>query len=145
MTYIVTFKVFYLMLINWVWHILYRCFQVCSNSTQFHTELTFLKEIFCKNGYPENFIDKCLKTFLNNIHLIKENLPTVEKKCFLLVLPYLAIIILQTRTKLLQALKSVLNCSKLKIAFKCQTRFSNYFRYKNPIPKDLIPGVVYKL
>ena len=49
---------------------------------------------------------------------------------------------LQTRTKLQQALKGVLNCCKLEIVFK--TRLSNYFRYKDPIPKNLISGVVYK-
>ena len=57
----------------------------------------------------------------------------------LLVLPYLGIISLQTRTK---ALKSDLNCCKLKIVFKCQTRLSHSFRYKDPIPKDLISGVI---
>ena len=41
---------------------------------------------------------------------------------------------MQTRTKLQQALKDVLNCCKQEIVFKCQTR----------IPKDLISGVVYK-
>ena len=47
---------------------------------------------------------------------------------------------MQTRTKLRQALKGVL----FKIVLKCQTRLSNSFCYKNPIPKDLISGVVYK-
>ena len=51
---------------------------------------------------------------------------------------------MQTRTKLQQALNGVLNCWKLEIAFKCQTTLSNSFRFKDPIPKDLIHGVVYK-
>ena len=127
-----------------VYTLVYRCFRISSNWTQFHTELTFLKGIFRKNGYPENFIDKCFKKFLNNVHLVKENVPTVEKKRLLLVLPYLGIISLQTRTKLQQTLKGVLNCGKLEIVFKCQARLSNSFRYKDPIPKDLISGVVYK-
>ena len=62
------------------------------------------------NGYPENFIKKCFKKFLDNIHLVKENIPTVEKKRLLLVLPYLGLISLQTRTKLQQTLKG---CFKL--------------------------------
>ena len=37
--------------------------------TQFHAELTFSKEIFCKNGCPENFIGKCFKKCFINIHL----------------------------------------------------------------------------
>ena len=127
-----------------VYTLVYRCFRISSNWTQFHTELTFLKRIFRMNGYPENFIDKCFKKFLNNVHLVKENVPTVEKKRLLLVLLYLGIISLQTRTKLQQALKCFLNCSKLEIVFKCQARLSNSFRYKDPILKDLISGVVYK-
>ena len=127
-----------------VYTLIRRCFRICSNWTQFHTELTFLERIFRINGYPENFIDKCFKKLLNNIHLVKENIPTVGKKRLLLVLPYLGIISLQTRTKLQQALKDNLNCWNLEIVFKCQTRLWNSFCFKDPIPKDLVSGVVYK-
>ena len=72
-----------------VYTLVYRCFRIF---ILFHTELTFLKEIFQINGYPENFIDKCFKKFLNNIHLIKENVPTVKKNRLLLALPYLGIL-----------------------------------------------------
>ena len=75
-----------------VYTLVYRCFHICSNWTQFHTELILLKGIFQKNSYPKNFIDKCFKKFLNNAHLVKENVPTVEKKRLLLALPYLGII-----------------------------------------------------
>ena len=84
----------------------------------FHSELTFLKNIFCKNGYPENFIDQCFKKFLDNIHFVKEKVPRVERKRLLLVLPYLGVI-WQTRTKLQQTIKGVLNYCKLEIALKC--------------------------
>ena len=127
-----------------VYTLVYGCFSISSNWIQFHTELTFLKETFRKNGYPENFIDKYFKKFLNHIHLVKESAPTVEKKQLLLIFPYLGITSLQTRFKLQQALKSVLKCYKLEIVFKCQLRFSNSSGYKDPIPKDLISGVVYK-
>ena len=63
-----------------VYTLVYRCFCICSNWTQLHNELIFLKGIFRKNGYPENFIDKCFKKFLNNVHLLNENVPTAEKK-----------------------------------------------------------------
>ena len=98
--------------------LVYRYFRIYSNWTQFRTDLIFLKGVFQKNGNPKIFIDKCFKKFLNNLHLVKENVPTVEKKRLLLVLPYLRIIYLQTTTKLQQALKGVLNCCKLEIAFK---------------------------
>ena len=79
---------------------------------------------------------------VDNIHLVKEKVPTVERKRLLLGLLYLGAISLQTRTKLQQAFKGVLNCCKLEIAFKCQTKLSNSFRFKDPIPKNLISGVV---
>ena len=54
-----------------IYILVYKCFRICSNWTQFLTELTFLGVIFQKNGYPVNFINKCFKKFLNNIHLFK--------------------------------------------------------------------------
>ena len=126
-----------------VYALVYRYFCISSNWTRFHNELIFLKRIFQKHGYPKNFIDKCFKKFLNNVHLVKENVPTVEKKRLLQVLPFLGIISLQTRTKLQQALKGVLSYCKLEV-YKCRTRLSSSFRYKDPIPKDLISGVIYE-
>ena len=76
--------------------------------------------------------------------LLRKTCQQSKKKYLPLVLPYLGIIYLQTRTKLRQALKGVLNCCKLEIVFKCLTRLSNSFCYKDPIPKDLTSGVVYK-
>ena len=34
-----------------------RCFLIYSNWSMFRLQLTILREIFQKNGYPENFID----------------------------------------------------------------------------------------
>ena len=34
----------------------YRCLQICSSRTKLLNELVCLKEIFLKNGYPEDFI-----------------------------------------------------------------------------------------
>ena len=78
------------------------------------------------------------------MHLVKENELTLEKKHLLLDFPYLGIIYLRTRTKPQQALKVALNCCKIEIAFECQTGLSNSFCYKEHIPKDLIPRIVYK-
>ena len=72
----------------------------------------------------------------------------MEKKHLLLVLPCLGIISLQTRTKLQQELKGVLNCCKLKTVFKCQTRFPILSVTKTLYPKNLfinfLSGVVFK-
>ena len=64
--------------------------------------------IFFKNAYPEDFINKCFKKFMDKIHVVKETTLTVEKKPLVLVLPYLDSISLQTRTKLKKSLKTFL-------------------------------------
>ena len=35
-----------------VYTLAYRCFKICTDWTKFHEELSFLKQIFLKNGYP---------------------------------------------------------------------------------------------
>ena len=63
------------------------CFRICSSWSVFHQQLILLRKIFRKNGYPENFIDSCLKLFLNRIHILVEKVSTIEKKPLRLVLP----------------------------------------------------------
>ena len=106
----------------------------------FHSQLMLLRKIFQKNGYPENFTNRCFKLLLNRIHILKENVLTVEKKPLRLVLPYLGTISLQTRTKLQKSIREVLNCCKLQVIFKIQ----KIFRFKGLIPLILISGVIYK-
>ena len=75
-----------------VYTLVYRCFRIFSDWKKFHAELTFLKNMFRGNGYPENFIDQCFKKFLDNIHLAKKKAPRVERKRLLLVLLYSGVI-----------------------------------------------------
>ena len=46
---------------------------------------TFKKDI-SQNIYPGNFIYRCFKLFLNRNHVLKEKVPTVEKKPLRLIL-----------------------------------------------------------
>ena len=45
--------------------IIARSFTICPDMPKFHQEICKIKDIFIKNGYSEMFIDKCIKTFLN--------------------------------------------------------------------------------
>ena len=102
----------------------------------FYQQLILLREIFQKNGYPENFIDRYFTLFLNRIHFLKEKVPTVEKKPLRLVLPYLGTITLRTRTKWQKSIKGVFNCCKLQVIFKSKNKLCNNL--------SLTSGVVYK-
>ena len=54
-----------------IYTLAYRCFRICSNWTKLHRKLVCLKETFLKNGYLEDFIKKCFKKFMDNIHILK--------------------------------------------------------------------------
>ena len=101
-------------------------------------------DVFKSNGYSENSINNCFKKFLDNKHRMQEKVMPVPKKPLFLVLPYLGLLSLQTRTKLRKSLKGILNCCKLQIVFKSQNKLTNTFRFKDRIPKELTSGVVYK-
>ena len=64
----------------------YRCLRICSSRTKLHNELVCLKEIFLRNGYPEDFINKCFQKFMD-IHIVKNTTLTVEEKPLAVVLP----------------------------------------------------------
>ena len=82
--------------------------------------------IFKQNSYPQ------------------EKVPTVEKKPLQLVLPCLAAMSLQTRTKLQKSIKGVLNCCQLQVIFKSKNKLCNNFRFKDPVPHIFASDVVYK-
>ena len=44
-----------------VYTLLHRCFNIISYYEKFHNEINALKQIFKINGYPFQFIDRCIK------------------------------------------------------------------------------------
>ena len=82
-----------------IYTLLFRCFSICSNWTIFHNELTFLKDIFFKNGYPISFMDKCFKTFLDRLYLKRPQVLTAEKKTLTIVLLFFWRIVPSTKDK----------------------------------------------
>ena len=71
-----------------IYTLVFRCFSIFSNWTNFHNELAFLKDIFLENGYPISFIDKCFKTFFDQLYLKQPQVLTAEKKTLTLALPF---------------------------------------------------------
>ena len=54
--------------------LLYRCFAIYSDWTKFHLELVKLMDLFKSDSYTKNFINDCLKTFLDNKHRIQKKI-----------------------------------------------------------------------
>ena len=69
--------------------LLFRCFSLCSDFVDLHHEINILKSILYKNSYPRDFVDKCIKEFLDRVLTPKIVISPVPKKDLMIVLPYL--------------------------------------------------------
>ena len=83
-----------------IYFLLYRFLQICSDMTKFHLKMVVLMDVLKNDGYPENFINNCFKSLLDNKRRIKEKVIIVPKKPLCLVHPHLGPpLSLQTITK----------------------------------------------
>ena len=71
---------------------LHRSFSIGSDFKTFHFEIDHLKIILIKNNYPLNFIDSCIKSFLNKLYTPKVVVPNVPKRNVFVKLLFLGIL-----------------------------------------------------
>ena len=127
-----------------VFTLIYRIFHLSSSFMKFHVEMKNLRNILLRNGYPSRIIERCLQSFLNKLYSRKEVLLTVPRKEVLLVLPFLGKVSLQVRTRLERLFAKHIPCCKLRIIFKCNSRLSSFFRFKDVLSGVVRSKVVYK-
>ena len=80
--------------------LLRRSFSICSGFKAFHFEIDHLKAVLMKNNYPLNFIDSCIKSFLNKSYTPKLMVPNVPKRNVFIKIPFLGSTSFQIRKKL---------------------------------------------
>ena len=68
--------------------LLHRRFSICCDFKTFNLEINHLKTILRKNNYPPNFIDSCIKLFLNKLYTPKVIVQNVPKRNFFVKLPF---------------------------------------------------------
>ena len=94
---------------NLIFTLLFRAFKLCSNFELFHQEILNLKDIFKRNGYSYNFIDVCIKRFLNNIFIDQKVYALAPKKELVCVLPFFGKKSLKSRSKLVKSVQNNLS------------------------------------
>ena len=52
--------------------LLHRSVTLCSSYENFHREIETLKSIIKHNNYPQNFVNQCIKKFLNKLFIKKD-------------------------------------------------------------------------
>ena len=85
--------------------LLFWCFSLCSNFIKFNYEIDKLKSILCKNSYPRDLFDKCIKEFIDKKLAPKPVVITVPKIDLVTALPYLGKLSLQIRTRINRIIK----------------------------------------
>ena len=115
--------------------LLYRAFKLCSNFEIFHQEIIFLKDIFKRNGYPSNFIDKCVKTFLDKIFIEKKVFLVAQKMELFCVLPFTAKKSLQLRSQLVKSIQQNLKFCSLNVIFQSPCKLHTLFNFKDSLDK----------
>ena len=123
--------------------LLYRCFHLCSDLTKIHYEVTELKLILRKNGYPNKVVDFCIRNLLDRIFQPREAVTTVPKKesfCY----HFWDHCHYKIRTKITKLFHKKLPHCNLKVVFTSTRRLSNCFSFKDRIPKSILSGLVYQ-
>ena len=123
--------------------LLYRAFKLCSNFEIFHQEIIFLKDIFKRNGYPSNFIDNCVKTFLDKIFIEKKVFSVAQKKELVCVLPFIGKKSLQLRSQLVKSIWQNLKFCSLNVIFQSPSKFHTLYNFKDTLDKKIHSDLIY--
>ena len=127
-----------------IYTLLHRAFILCCSWNKFHEEVLFLKKTFRKNSFPEFFIDRCVKAFLDKIFIAKEAATTVPKKELRICLPFLGKQSFQIKTKLQNFVTKNFPKCKIQIIFNSNNRLRNFFSFKDRIPISVRSHILYK-
>ena len=122
-----------------IFTLLFRAFKLCSNFELFHQEILNLKDIFKRNGYPGNFIDACIKRYLNQIFIDKKTYALAPKKELVCVLPFIGKKSLQLRSKLVQSVQNNLSfCHFKSLKLSKKTQQTNKPRDRSLCPSKYV-------
>ena len=127
-----------------IFTLLHRAFVLCCNWNTFHSEVCFLKNIFKKNLFPENFTDSCIKSFLDKMFTVKKVLVTEPKKEIRICLPFLGKQSFELKKKLGKLVSTHFPQCKLQVIFNSNNRLRNFFNFKDKIPLRCRSHLLYK-
>ena len=124
--------------------LLFRIFTLTVDWGKFHEEVKFLSETFRKNQYPQFFIDRCIKLFLDR----KMNSDTdaeIEKEKLIISLPFVGKYSNDLKKKL-KALSSTHLQSKFKISvvWSSGRKLCSFFAFKDKLPVHLRSKILYR-
>ena len=118
--------------------------RICSSFVNFKSEIQKFKSVLANNRYPVSVVDRCIQNFMCKINNPKPKPLTVPQLPVFIVLPYLGAKSMLLKRRLLSLFKSSLPQVKCDVVFKAPCRLSQWFPFKDRVPKCLLARVVYK-
>ena len=126
--------------------LLHRAYTICGAWAQIHSEISQIKSVMRRNGYPPEQIDSSVKNFLNGIHTGKsvKDSEEVEVKKVMISLPYLGSFTKRLQSRIQRSIKEKLPFIHVNFVFRSSSRLRSLFSFKDKIPSHLQSGLVYK-
>ena len=124
--------------------LLHRIYTICSNWEQIHNEINFLKCVLIRNKYPINIINRSISIFLQKLFVKRDKPDSVEKREFIICLPFLGSETLIVKSKLKKLFSTIFPAYKIKIALRSGIKIGSLFNYKDKISSKSRSHVVYK-
>ena len=122
---------------------LHRAKKVCSSLDLFNIEVENLREIFYKNGYPNNFFNNVLDKFMNRSILDESSDSSdTQRQCVLLKLPFVGEASYDLSKRLKCLIGDAFNVNVRVVFTTC--KIGSYFSLKCKTPLSLLSNVVYE-
>ena len=116
---------------------------MCSNFEIFDQEIIFLRDKFKRNGYLSNFIDKCVKTFLDKSFIEKKVFSVAQKKESVCVLPFIGKKSLQLRSRLVRSIQQNLKFCSVNVISQSPCKLHTLFEFKDSLDKKICSDLIY--
>jgi len=123
--------------------LIFRAYHLCSSWSLFHIEISNIRSMLLRNGYPSWILDRVIKSSVANF--LQPNVKYGPNKERLYIgLPFLGSVTDQLRRSIKQINKQFMPHKDLIVYFKPGQRISNFFRTKDSTPFELRSHVVYR-
>ena len=112
--------------------LVYRAFHICSFYSKFHNEIRRLNCILAKNCFPQSFVDKFIRSFLDKqfSKVSTSNKQEGKKTSITFCLPYLGTYSIRIKKSVIKLLKENFPDIKLQVVFRSPVRLSFLFKFK---------------
>ena len=124
--------------------LLFRIFTLTVDWRKFHEEVKYLSDTFRKNQYPQHFIDRCVKTFLDK-KLNPDTDAEVEKEELLISLPFMGKYSNDLKKKLKALASTHLQSNfRISVVWSSGRMIRSFFPFKERLPMHLRSKILYR-